>query len=451
MKVHCAHDQLVPISELRSHPKNRNKHPPKQITRLAKVLEYQGFRYPVKVSRLSGYVTSGHGRIEAARKNGWTEVPVNYQDYESEEQEYADVQADNAIASWAELDLSGINDDLKDLGPDFDIDLLGIENFKLDAEGDGGGDSLSLSERFGVPPFSVLDARQGYWQDRKRTWIGLGLKSERGREVTGKALHARQGQTVRAESTQKIIDAGAEAASVFDPVLCELVYRWFSPKGGTVLDPFAGGSVRGVIASRVGRQYVGVDLRAEQVEENREQASALCSDPVPAWACGDSRDIAVHAAGVAADLVFSCPPYGDLEVYSDDPKDLSTLGYKEFREAYFEIIARTCALLRDDRFACFVVGDFRDRKGIYQNFVSDTIEAFLRAGLKLYNEAILVTAVGSTSLRAGKQFSVSRKLGKCHQNVLVFVKGDPRRATEACGEVEVELPEETSGDVGVGQ
>lgn len=86
----------------------------------------------MKVSKLSGYVTSGHGRILAARLNGWTQVPVNYQDYETFDQEYADVQADNSIASWAELDLSGINSDIKDLGPDFDLDLLGIKDFFLD-------------------------------------------------------------------------------------------------------------------------------------------------------------------------------------------------------------------------------------------------------------------------------------------------------------------------------
>ena len=134
MIVHCLHDELVPISKLKLHPKNRNKHPPEQVERLAKILKYQGWRYPVKVSKRSGFVTAGHGRIEAAKAAGWKQVPVNFQDYESDEQEYADLQADNAIASWAELDLSGINGDLGDLGPDFDLDLLGIKNFTLDPE-----------------------------------------------------------------------------------------------------------------------------------------------------------------------------------------------------------------------------------------------------------------------------------------------------------------------------
>ena len=141
---------------------------------------------------------------------------------------------------------------------------------------------------------------------------------------------------------------------------------------------------------------------------------------------------------MAADFVFSCPPYGDLEVYSDLEADLSTMDHMAFIDAYRGIIAAAVGKLKPDRFACFVVGDFRDGKGIYRNFVSDTIDAFLRADAKLYNECILVTAVGSLPIRAGKQFAASRKLGKTHQNVLVFVKGDPKKATEACGTVEVD-------------
>jgi len=132
MKVNCSYDELVQLFDLKKHPKNRNNHPKEQIERLAKILEYQGWRSPIQVSKRSGYITAGHGRLLAAAHLGWASAPVNYQDYESDEQEYAHVQADNAVASWADLDLSGINDDLKDLGPDFDIDLLGIKNFEID-------------------------------------------------------------------------------------------------------------------------------------------------------------------------------------------------------------------------------------------------------------------------------------------------------------------------------
>jgi DNA modification methylase len=229
--------------------------------------------------------------------------------------------------------------------------------------------------------------------------------------------------------------------SIFDPVLCELAYIWFSPVGGTILDPFAGGSVRGIVASKLGRQYIGHELRQEQVDANRAQGSEICVDDLmpPAWICGDSRTIDSTCKDVQADMIFSCPPYADLEVYSHDPKDLSTLGYEEFKSAYFEIIKKSCALLKKDSFACFVVGEVRDKKGNYYNFVGDTVQAFKEAGLNYYNEAILITAVGSLPIRAGKQFSASRKLGKTHQNILVFVKGDGKKAAKACGDVEVDL------------
>lgn len=240
--------------------------------------------------------------------------------------------------------------------------------------------------------------------------------------------------------------AVSSGTSIFDPVLCELAYSWFSPQGGLVLDPFAGGSVRGIVASRLGRQYIGVELRQEQVDANRVQGETLCENLPPVWHTGDSRNIDKICHDVEADFIFSCPPYADLEVYSDDPKDLSTLKYDEFKPAYFEIIAKACSRLKDDRFACFVVGDVRDKRGNYYNFVGDTVEAFKAAGLHYYNEAVLVTAVGSLPIRAGRQFAAGRKLGKTHQNVLVFVKGSGKRAADACGQVEVYVPEEGALD-----
>lgn len=182
--VHIKDIQLVPISTLVPHPKNPNKHPPEQVARLAEIIEFQGWRYPVKVSNRSGFVTSGHGRIEAAKLKGWTDVPVSYQDYESEAQEYADVVSDNAIAEWSDLDLSSINTDIGDLGPDFDIDLLGIKDFVLEPA-DRGQDNNKMSDKFLEPPFSVLNARGGNWQNRKREWILMGIQSEIGRGAGG--------------------------------------------------------------------------------------------------------------------------------------------------------------------------------------------------------------------------------------------------------------------------
>ncbi len=294
-----------------------------------------------------------------------------------------------------------------------------------------------MGARFIVPPFSVLDARQGEWQERKRAWIGMGIASEEGRDVhlSGSQMPAAtlgaDGRTIRGDGAGRVGDNGS---TIFDPVVCELAYRWFAPPGGLILDPFAGGSVRGIVAGALGRAYLGVDLRAEQIAANERQREDLAhelSAPVE-WACADSATLPAVLRGRRADFVFSCPPYADLERYSDDPRDLSTLDYGAFCAAYRAIIAHAVEALKPDRFACFVVGDLRDPKGLYRNFPGVTVAAFEAAGARLYNEAILVTAVGSLSLRVGKPFLSARKLGKTHQNVLVFVKGDPKRAAAAC-------------------
>jgi len=272
-----------------------------------------------------------------------------------------------------------------------------------------------ISDKFLVPPFSILSARDGFWQDRKRAWVSLGIKSEVGRS-----------KNMLGMSDLMVLDCN-DSTSIFDPVVCELAYSWFCPPEGKILDPFAGGSVRGIVASILNFDYYGIDLRAEQIAANEEQAQNLCDGlHVPVYKCGDSIDII--PAAPECDFIFSCPPYGDLERYSDDPRDLSTMEYHTFMAAYKRIIARACSKLRQNSFACFVVGDFRDAKGFYRCFPSDTIQAFSECGLKLYNEAILVNPLGNLQMRCERTFRAGRKLSKTHQNILVFCKGDPMLA-----------------------
>jgi hypothetical protein len=311
-----------------------------------------------------------------------------------------------------------------------------------------------VASRFIMPPFSVLNAREGEWQDRKRAWIGIGIASEIGRtqNLIGMSLQDRLTMSTgmsykdaapfvhemkRAGKTDKEIeqaaadqygDKGDKSTSIFDPVLCELIYSWFTAPGWQILDPFAGGSVRGIVAGMIGRKYQGHELRAEQVAANLVQCAEIAPAAPIRYVTGDSLQTLPDAP--ECDFVFSCPPYGDLEVYSDDPADLSAMDHEAFLVGYRDIIAKACAKLRNNRFACFVVGDFRDKRGNYRNFVSDTIQAFLDSGLHLYNEAILVTSVGSASMRVTKQFEASRKFAKTHQNILVFVKGDGKQATK---------------------
>jgi hypothetical protein len=129
---------LAAIDELRLNPNNPNRHPEASVLAYAAVLKAQGIRQAVRVSRLSGLVVKGHGQVAAARVNGWTHVPVEYQDYDSPAQEFADLVADNALAQQADLDLAAVNAIVGDIGPGLELEALGIKGFTLDRSEKGG-------------------------------------------------------------------------------------------------------------------------------------------------------------------------------------------------------------------------------------------------------------------------------------------------------------------------
>lgn len=406
------------------------------------------------------------GKRYAYRQVRWTEKQA----------EKANIVANKSGGGW----------DFDTLANEFDAAELiewGFEPFELGLGGDDGNDTpdkeearATLADRFIVPPFSVLDARQGYWQERKRAWLALGLQGELGRlgedaasyksqsrldEIVTKrhpaslppmqdgvllidSYRGRKGNPDINGIYSRAVNAGSTASqtgvSVFDPVLCEVAYRWFCPPGGHVINPTAGESVYGIVAGYLGYTYEGVEIRAEQIANNELQAVQIGVSDRVKWIHGDGRDTAQLVA--PADLIMCCPPYHDLEIYSDNPQDISTLDdYDEFMQAYRRIVASAVEALKPDRFACFVVGDIRDKRGHYRNFVSDTIGAFRATGCELYNEAVFITPAGSLPVRTARAFPIGRKLGKSHQNVLVFVKGDWRKAVEACGPVTVEVPD----------
>lgn len=210
--------------------------------------------------------------------------------------------------------------------------------------------------------------------------------------------------------------------SIFDPVLCEVVYNWFCKNDGIVFDPFAGGSVRGVVAEMTGRKYIGIDLSERQIDANRMNGDKL--GVFPAWHCDDSRNADKYIPDGSADLVFTCPPYHNLEKYSNHPLDLSNMSYEDFIKAYSEIIEISCRKLKQNSFAVFVVGDIRDSKGAYRGFISETKRIFESCGLTLYNDIVLLEQIATKAMIAAKQFTAKRKVAKTHQNVLVFYKGN---------------------------
>lgn len=130
--IFCAHTELVDIDKLVENPRNPNTHPESQIALLSKIIRAQGFRNAIVVSRRSGFVTKGHGRLAAARLLQMDRVPVDYQEYESEAAEWADMIADNRIAELAAINDDALKSLLQELDGQIDLDLTGFDEDSLD-------------------------------------------------------------------------------------------------------------------------------------------------------------------------------------------------------------------------------------------------------------------------------------------------------------------------------
>lgn len=426
----------IKIDDLTPYSNNAKKHTAEQIEQIKSSITKFGNNDPIAVSGSDNVIVEGHGRYMALKELGREEALCIRLDHLTEDERKAYAIAHNKMTMNTGFDLDLLKLEMESLlDVDFDLELTGFEDneiadlFDSIIEEDSTGYVLdknreTLQERFVVPPFSVLDTRQGYWQERKRVWKGI-IKSGAGRDdgLIGDGLKK------LAEKT----GSNLTGTSIFDPVLCETLINWFCPRGGKVIDPFAGGSVRGLISVLMGNEYTGIDLSKKQIEANYENFNEISGRKdfegnelrSPNWINDDSMNID-KIVDEKHDFMLTCPPYADLEVYSNDPKDLSNMPYDDFISAYREILKKTAGKLKDNAFAAIVVGDVRDKKGYYYNFVGDTIQAAKDAGMQYYNECILVEQIATGAMRAGKQFEARRKVVKTHQNVLVFIKGNEK-------------------------
>ncbi len=278
-----------------------------------------------------------------------------------------------------------------------------------------------MTQTYLIPPFSVLDTTTTHWIRYKQQWRKKtgNLSASREEASPFGELHslrrsAKKGSRASQEITKK------PSTSEFDPVLMEVILHWFNLPAGKVFDPFGGEQTKGVVCGELGIEYHGVEIRQEQVDENKRHTKKYgCVN----YYCGDARDsLQLMKSAAPFDFCFTSPPYYDLEVYSKE--DLSALGtYEEFMDAYEDIFTQAYALLNENRFFAVKISEIRDKKGVYRNFVGDNIDIFTRIGFKYYNEIILLNSIGSLAFRS-KPMDVNRKIGKRHQNILVFYKGD---------------------------
>lgn len=283
-------------------------------------------------------------------------------------------------------------------------------------------DISNLYEPFEYPPFSVLDTRTSKWSARQKAW-----RAAIGSDSAGRNL-------IAGKMTDRVDWAQKRQISEFDPVLAELMIRWFSEEGDLILDPFAGGPTRGLVAGIMGRDYLGYDVYEAQVCANElAKKRAVENHPISSsviWGIADSA-IALPRAP-AADMIFTCPPYFNLERYGTQYNDISNSpDYKTFLHKYADILLKAEERLKKGGFFVVVVSDVREKlynknhtTGQYLGLVYDTMDILKFSGLRFYNELVLVNQAGTLPMRAYKPFHRSRKIGRQHQTVLVFYKGD---------------------------
>ena len=421
----------TPIGTIKPWDKNPRRNEA-AVDEVAKSIKRFGFGAPILARTQDRVVIAGHTRLKAAQKLGLDMVPVRFLDLDPA-MARALALADNKLGELAQWDDEGLADVLRELEEaQVDFDGLGFSDEELeDLLGPHPSDSqasVPLSETFGVPPMSVLDTRQGYWMERKRHWRAIV-------QDAGETRKATLFRSAPADPVSALLQESG-GVSILDPVLAELVCRWFSKEGHTVLDPFAGDTVFGMVAAYCGLDFTGIELRQEQADLNNQRlASAGLGGR---YICDTSANLDEHVQDSTVDLLFSCPPYVDLEVYSDDPRDLSTMAPDAFFEELSSILRLGVRKLRPDRFAVIVMSEVRDKRtGSYLRVIPRVIEAMTEAGMALWNELILVNPIGTAALRAGRQMQATRKVGRVHQNVLVFYNGDQRAISEELGAIDL--------------
>lgn len=406
--------EIVNIHDLIPYGNNAKEHPKEQIEQIKKSIIDFNNNDPIAIDE-NNVIIEGHGRYEALKELGYEQVECIRLSHLNDDQKKAYRLIHNKLTMNSDFNFDLLEEELKtindiDMGF-FDFDMSMFDEIEEEIKEEA---NKKLTDEFLIPPTSVFDTRQGYWQERKRAWKDIGISSEVGRDeaLLGSGLKL---------LADKLGSKTLTGTSIFDPVLCEIIYKWFNVHQGNIFDCFAGGSVRGIVAEKLGYKYTGIDLRKEQVEANILNANELNLNPT--WICDDSLNADLYIEDNSVDLLFSCPPYADLEVYSDDERDISNMDYEQFKEVYKKIIDIACRKVKDDRFAVFVVGDVRDKKGYYRNFVDYTKECFNNNGFMTYNEIILLEQLGTIPMRARLVFK-KRKVAKAHQNILIFYKGD---------------------------
>jgi len=285
----------------------------------------------------------------------------------------------------------------------------------------------NLKQMFLIEPYSVINTRDGKWQKLKKQWNYL-LKedgSTREEEEFSKRRNTgiqKRNNEIPTEK-QKQFMYNDKNISLFDPVISQLCYEWFCVKGGYVIDCCAGDTRKGNVIAHLGGTFTGIELRKEQVEHNNIKAENGAK-----WICDNGENILNHINEKSADMLLSCPPYFNLEVYSELENDISnSQNYDIFINSLKKMYIESIKCLKEDSFACIIIQNIRKVKSQlyidYYPFKEDIIKIFTENGMFFYNDIVILKANGTAQMRAIPYMN-QKKIVPIHEYLLVFYKGN---------------------------
>jgi hypothetical protein len=270
---------LIPIDQIKTDPDNPNIVSGAAMQALRESMRKFGYLEPIVVDQ-NNKIANGEHRFEIYKEFGETKIPAIVVTLNTD--------AERRLLRQAMNKIHGSHDPFKDarefeqiLKADKIQELAALimkDRNEIQQQISRFSDEReltpinTLAQRFGIPPYTILDSQRGPWRQRKEAWRNLGIRPVVGRKfgvLTERVEH-------RAKDKPDFYASKIEAVrpSIFDPVLCEILYKWFSFPGAAILDPYAGGAVRGIVASALHRYYIGIDLRADQVKDNKLQANS---------------------------------------------------------------------------------------------------------------------------------------------------------------------------------
>lgn len=269
-----------------------------------------------------------------------------------------------------------------------DVDLFGEEHKRL-----------AMTERIGFLPLSIW---QPNWEEVKKL-----------KDVVGDA-----GETRNLVGRKMALLGSKYTTSIFNPHLAQMILSAYCPTKARVYDAFAGGGTRGFIATAMGHNYLGVEIRPDEVERIVKKQDELHTHFDIKTA--DSQFYAIEEG--VYDFSYSCPPYYDLEVYSTLEGDMSNVEtYGEFLTMLQRSMEVTYRGLKSGALCVWVVGNFRDKRGNLVHFNGDAVKLGMDVGFVLHDELIFWGAAGIAAQRAG-QFVANRRSVRVHEYIVIFKK-----------------------------